>query len=344
MTRARAEGDVGGELDALLHLGKLMSDAGQPVEALAALGRALTLAESSDRRKVVFETHLLLSMAYKRAGDFERALAHHELYHQQERALFNEESDRKVRELNARFDVERARQEASAQRVRRELAEVAREEAEARVAARTEELERAQLEIVTRLAVAAEYRDDMTGEHTWRVGHFSALIAREIGLPEEEVELVRTAARLHDVGKIGIPDSILLKEGRLTAEEYERMKTHTLIGARILSGGQSRLLRMAEEIALSHHERWDGGGYPFGRVGEAIPLVGRIVAVADVFDALTQERPYKPAWPLSSALAEIERQAGAQFAPDVVRTALAVLGGPEVRTLVESAASGRERH
>nr|WP_184117659.1 tetratricopeptide repeat protein [Deinococcus metallilatus] len=316
--------DLEVELDALLHLGQVQADLGELPAALTTLQRALTLAGEAEHKKTVSDTHRALSQVYRQAGDFERALHHHELYHDAERALFNEESDKKTRELSARFDVERARHEAEVERVQREAAETARGQAEALVSERTRELEQAQVEIVTRLAVAAEYRDDLTGEHTWRVGHVSALIARELGLPEEDVSLLRIAARLHDVGKIGIPDAILLKPGRFTPEEFERMKAHPFIGAHILSGGQSRLLRMAEEIALSHHERWDGTGYPLGKRGRSIPITGRIVAVADVFDALTSERPYKKAWAHQEALEELRRGAGSQFDPEVVEAGLRV--------------------
>ncbi|WP_281166707.1 tetratricopeptide repeat protein [Deinococcus apachensis] len=340
---AREIEDLEGELDALNHLGQVQAELGDFPVALSSLERALTLAQEADHKKTVYEAHRALAGVYKRAGDFERALHHHELYHEAERALFNEESDKKTRELSAQFDVERARHEAEVQRLQREMAETAREEAEALVRERTHELEQAQVEIVTRLAVAAEYRDDLTGEHTWRVGHVSALIARELGLPDEDVALLRIAARLHDVGKIGIPDAILLKPGKFTPEEQERMKAHTLIGARILSGGHSRLLRMAEEIALSHHERWDGGGYPLGKAGHSIPVTGRIVSVADVFDALTSERPYKQAWDRGDALAELRRQAGTQFDPEVVEAALRVFTRADftrlMRAETESAAA-----
>ena len=180
---------------------------------------------------------------------------------------------------------------------------------EAKVRERTRELEEAQIEIIERLALAAEFRDDNTGQHTERVGQMAALLARQLGLPDTQVSLIRRAAPLHDVGKIGIPDSILMKLGKLTPDEFELVKTHTAIGARILSGGRFTILRLAEEIAFNHHERWDGNGYAgIGRLD--IPLAGRIVAVADVFDALTQQRPYKPAWPVDEAIAEIDRQRG----------------------------------
>jgi putative two-component system response regulator len=195
---------------------------------------------------------------------------------------------------------------------------------EAKVRDRTRELESAQIEIIERLARAAEFRDDNTGQHTERVGQMAALLARQIGLPDAQVSLIRRAAPLHDVGKIGIPDSILLKLGKLTEDEFALVKTHTTIGARILSGSRFTILRLAEEIAFNHHERWDGDGYA-GVVGSAIPLAGRIVAVADVFDALTQKRPYKAAWSISDAITEMERQRGKQFDPTLVDAFLRVI-------------------
>ncbi len=195
---------------------------------------------------------------------------------------------------------------------------------EARVAERTHDLEQARLEILRRLARAAEYRDYDTGQHTQRVGQLSAQIAQALGLPEPEVALLHHAAQLHDVGKIGISDSILLKPGKLTAEEFEQIKSHTVIGAQILSGSAFDLLQRAEQIALAHHERWDGGGYPQGLAGQAIPIGGRIVALADVLDALTNERPYKRAWTLDEACEEIKQQRARQFDPEVVDAFLGI--------------------
>ena len=206
---------------------------------------------------------------------------------------------------------------------------------ELQVAERTAELDDARIEILERLALAAEYRDDDTGLHTRRVGHSSALIGRVMGLPPEHVQILGRAAPLHDVGKIGIPDSILLKPERLSPEEFEHMKRHTAIGAGILSGSRHELLQMAETIALTHHERWDGYGY-LGLEGEAIPLEGRIVTVADVFDALTHERPYKPPWPVEDAVEEIQRQAGTQFDPVVVTAFLQVQRENELRDLSDA--------
>lgn len=196
---------------------------------------------------------------------------------------------------------------------------------EQRVRERTQQLEELHLELLERLAVAAEYRDDATGQHTRRTGHTAGRLAQVLRLPKRLVELIRRASPLHDVGKIGIPDHILLKPGQLTPAEFEVMKTHTTIGARILSGGRFPLLQTAEKIAFTHHERWDGNGYPRGLKGEAIPLEGRIVAVCDAFDALTRDRPYKPAVSVDDALGELQRCAGTQFDPRVVNAFQVIL-------------------
>ena len=198
------------------------------------------------------------------------------------------------------------------------------EHLEERVAERTAELEEARIEILERLALAAEYRDDDTGEHTRRVGGESARLAAALGLPPDEVEIIRRAAPLHDVGKIGIPDEILLKPGKLTPEEFDVMKTHTTIGVQILSGSRFPLLRMAEAIALNHHENWNGTGYPNGILGTEIPLPARIVAVVDVFDSLTHERVYKEAWPEERALDLIEDEIESKFDPTVARAYLRI--------------------
>jgi putative two-component system response regulator len=190
---------------------------------------------------------------------------------------------------------------------------------------RTEALRGAQLEVLERLAQAAEFRDAGTGAHVSRIGVLAGQLALELGMSDDEAELLRHAAPLHDVGKVGIPDRILLKPGALEPDEWLVMQSHTLIGARILSGSDSRVVQLAEEIALTHHERWDGGGYPNRLRGEQIPLSGRIVAVVDVFDALRSERPYKPAWSLDDTLAELARQRGRHFDPRVLDAFLAIV-------------------
>lgn len=191
------------------------------------------------------------------------------------------------------------------------------------VADRTRDLVVAQQEIVDRLGLAAEYRDDTTGRHTKRVGRLAGVLAAALGRSPAEVELLRLASPLHDIGKIAIPDAILLKPGKLTPEEYEVVKSHTTIGARILSESTSPVLRTAESIALAHHERWDGSGY-LGLAGEEIPVDARLVSLVDVFDALVSERPYKRPWPEEAALAEISSLAGAHFDPVMTETFLAL--------------------
>jgi putative two-component system response regulator len=191
-------------------------------------------------------------------------------------------------------------------------------ELEAKVAARTRELEQSQLEMLERLAAAVEFRDDDTGDHTKRVGLMSGRLAEAIGLGTAAADLVRRAAPLHDIGKVGIADAILLKPGPLTVEERAIMQTHTQIGARMLSNGRSELVRLCQRIARSHHERWDGMGYPDGLSEQAIPLEARIVAVADFFDALTHERPYRTAQSEIATLDTINEASGTHFDPVVV--------------------------
>jgi putative two-component system response regulator len=210
---------------------------------------------------------------------------------------------------------------------------------EERVRERTRELKETQVEILRRLALAAEFRDDVTGQHTHRVGQLAALLAATVGLSEQEVDLIREAAPLHDLGKIGIADNILLKPGPLNPEEYETIKTHTSIGARILSGDRFPLLKMAEQIALYHHERWDGSGYN-GLEGDAIPLAARIVAIVDVFDVLIHARPYKAPQSIASAVEEIRRQRGHHFDPTVADAFLTMLESDNLMTLNQALQSG----
>lgn len=188
---------------------------------------------------------------------------------------------------------------------------------------RTGELEAARLEVLERLALAAEYRDDATGEHTRRVGSLAARMGEIMGLGWQSVDDLRRAAPLHDVGKIAIPDAILLKPGPLTESEFDLMKTHTSIGAKLLSHGRSELIRTAETIALSHHERWDGSGYPNAITGERIPLPARIVAVVDFYDALSHDRPYRGAWSPPRVHRELESVAGTHLDPAIVDLFLA---------------------
>jgi putative two-component system response regulator len=191
---------------------------------------------------------------------------------------------------------------------------------------RTREIRETRLQVVQRLGRAAEYRDNETGRHILRMSHMSALLAAQCpGWSSDDAEIMLHASPMHDIGKIGIPDAILLKPGKLTPDEWMVMQTHTSIGGDILSGDTSDLLRMAREIALSHHEKWDGSGYPNGLVGEAIPITGRIVALADVFDALTSERPYKKAWSVDDTLQLIRTESGRHFDPQLVNCFLEII-------------------
>ena len=192
---------------------------------------------------------------------------------------------------------------------------------------RTEEIRRTRLQVVQRLGMAAEYRDEETGNHILRMSHISALLARSIGWSEAKCELMLLASPMHDIGKIGIPDNILLKPGKFEPDEWEIMKTHAVIGGKLLEGDDSNLMQMARSIALSHHEKWDGSGYPNGLAGDGIPLAGRIAALADVFDALTSKRPYKKAWTVEAAVDLIKENSGKQFDPALVETFLEQLPG-----------------
>jgi putative two-component system response regulator len=198
---------------------------------------------------------------------------------------------------------------------------------------RTQELQETRLQVVRRLGRAAEYRDNETGLHIIRMSKYSQLIAQAAGMSDYECDLVLNASPMHDIGKIGIPDHILLKPGKFESHEWEIMKTHAEIGADILSGDETDLLTMARDIAYTHHEKWDGSGYPRGLTGANIPLVGRIVAIADVFDALTSERPYKKAWPVEDAIDLIKEQKGKHFDPELVEFFLSIL--PDILEIKE---------
>src|SRR5690606_20482391 len=198
---------------------------------------------------------------------------------------------------------------------------------------RVEELAETRLAVVQRLGRAAEYKDNETGLHVIRMSYFSQLIALEAGQGAAWSETLLNAAPMHDIGKIGIPDAILQKSGKLNTEEWAIMKRHAEIGAEIIGDDGSDLLKMAREVALYHHERWDGSGYPHGLRGEEIPLSARIAALADVFDALTSERPYKPAWTVEQAVDLIREQSGKQFDPNLVSAFLRCL--PEILAVRE---------
>ncbi len=206
-----------------------------------------------------------------------------------------------------------------------------REVLEEMVRERTRELQDSRLMLLQKLGKAAEFRDEETGNHILRMSHTAALLARRLGWSGDAVDLILNAAPMHDIGKIGIPDRILLKPGRLDPDEWEVMKTHAELGARMLEGAGCELIEMAREVAWTHHEKWDGSGYPRGLAGDAIPEAGRICAVADVFDALLSARPYKRPWTFDAAAGFLRDGAGAHFDPRVVDCFLRNL--PEVAAI-----------
>ena len=206
---------------------------------------------------------------------------------------------------------------------------------EERVRERTEELRETQIEIIARLGAAVESREAGTGYCVDRMGVLARRLALAVGMSERDAEQIAHASAMHDIGKIGIPDSVLLKPASLDPTEWELMQTHTTVGASVLSGSRSALIRLAETIALTHHERWDGSGYPFGLRGDKIPVAGRICAICDVFDALCSKRPYKDPWTTDEALAEIERESGKHFDPELVEAFLRI--APELVAEIEEA-------
>lgn len=202
---------------------------------------------------------------------------------------------------------------------------------EAKVRERTRELEESQKEILHRLALAGEYRDNETGNHVQRVSRSSKALALAVGMNEDVAEMIFHASPMHDVGKIGIPDDILLRPGRLEGKDLQIMRGHVEIGGKILDEHKAPVMKMAHAIAMAHHERWDGKGYPRGLAGSDIPLEARIVAICDVFDALTSVRPYKPAWPIDDAVKYLREQAGMHFDPELSKAFLGIL--PEIMSI-----------
>jgi putative nucleotidyltransferase with HDIG domain len=268
------------------------------------------------------KTHKDLSAIFEARGEIALALEHFKQFHTLEAIVKSDAAKQRTQTLAAKFDLEKSRLESEMYRIRTD-------ELEVKVAERTQQLLDSQFEMLERLANAAEFRDSDTGTHTKRVGKIAAEVGKRLGISNEDTQLLRSAAQLHDIGKIGIPDSILFKAGKLNDQEWEIMKSHTTLGAKMLEGGKSPLLKMAEEIALTHHERFDGTGYPVGLNGADIPLTGRVVAVVDMYDALLSDRPYKGAWSRMDALFEIERVAGTHLDPEVVRIFMDVIQGEE---------------
>jgi response regulator RpfG family c-di-GMP phosphodiesterase len=298
--------------------GRVLVADGEPELAISVLSRAAIDADRRSAAEMALAARELLSKVFKSLGRFEEALIHREACYRIHEEIFNRDTDLRVKTFQISHDALAARDRAELVRVRTiELDEL--------VTARTQDLEEQHCEAFERLAAIAEYRDPDVGGHSSRVGELAAEIALQLGEDRRWAADLRLAGRLHDVGKVAVPDAILGKPGSLSADEFEIMKTHTTAGATVFSGSRSTMIQLAAEVAVSHHERWDGGGYPAGLSGEEIPLGGRVVAVADVYDALITERRYKPAWTSQDAVSHIVGCSGTQFEPRVVDALVVVI-------------------
>jgi putative two-component system response regulator len=307
-----------GELVAALTPGMVAVHQGRHDEGLPLLKRALEIA----RQRVPAEVRDTLAACiegYRHAGQHDVALVYlHELLAMNRHARAEQVLAQHHEHL-ARLDSAPLRQPRAGD------AAVTHEQALLRDGLQQRELIRNRMRLLEQQSVAAELHDDTTGEHCYRVGRLAAILAREIGLEDHVCFLIDLAARLHDIGKLVVPDAILLKPGRLTEGEFALMQTHTTAGADILARSGVPQMHIAEEIARHHHERWNGCGYPMGLARERIPIAARVTALADVFDALTHARPYKTAWPVADALAEIRRLRGEQFDPELTDVFLALV-------------------
>jgi len=299
------------QLGIMVSEGRVALRSGQTVEAIASLAAALNLADRTDQRELKLEIHDLMAMAYKQAERFDEALEHRERHFALHREIFTDSADLRLRTLQIAHDNQTARHRA-------EITRLQTTELVGSFAAQHADADAYHLEAFERLASLAEFRGGNTTKHTDAVGDLSAEIAHAIGQPPAWCERLRLAARLHDVGKVAISDAVLLKPGPLTMLEFEEVKQHTVLGRRLLSGVSTELFSLAAEAAWAHHEWWDGSGYPNGLSGKAIPLSGRIVAVADVYDSLATRRVYKREWSLAEAIRFVRSGAGAQFQPELV--------------------------
>lgn len=304
-------GDRHEQAESLHLLGRIARQDGRPHEALRLLERALNALAPLGAREDTASLHLSLSEVHEDLGQHEHALRHHRLYHALESERWSEATERRSTAARSRLDLQRSRHEA---RVHQERGA----ELEALVHERTAQLASAHHEMLDLLASCAEFRSRPLGPHTRWVGETSGGVALTLGLPPAEASTIGLAARLHDLGKIAVPDHVLLKAGPLTPDEWVVMRAHTTLGAQLLGTSESPLLRLAGEIARTHHERWDGQGYPEGLSGEDIPIGGRIVNVVDTFDALVTARSYKHAWSVADAVAYLRDGAGTRFDPAVV--------------------------
>ncbi|MCU0260890.1 MAG: tetratricopeptide repeat protein [Ilumatobacteraceae bacterium] len=317
------------QLGVLIAEGRVALRRGALQEAISVLQAGLDMAERTDRPEFELEINDLLATAFKRSGRFEEALECREKHDRQYREMFTHATDLRLRTLQVAHETASARRQAEILRLRTH-------ELEATASSSSIDHALAQLDAFERVAQLAEFRGVDTDDHTSRVGDMAAEVAHALGQPSEWCELLRRSARLHDIGKVGVPDAVLTKSAPLTVDEFATMKSHTTLGHQILAGSASPVMQLAAEIALTHHEWFDGSGYPGGASGTAIPLAGRIVAVADVFDALCNRTNYKRAWPRDEAARFVVSGSGSQFDPAVVDAFVSVLLArhPELRGLI----------
>jgi putative two-component system response regulator len=312
------------QLGVMVAEGRVALRSGALDDAIAVLQAALDMSERTDAKEYELEINDLLATAFKRAGRFEEALERRERHDAQYRKMFTHAADLRLRTLQVAHDTATARQQAEIFRLRTQELEVMVNGDDGLLAGSATAASQHH-EAFEHLAILTEFRDAETGEHTNRVGDLAAEIAHAMGHAPEWCEQLRMAARLHDVGKVAVPDAVLRKTGPLTVEEYEMMKSHTSMGHRILAGNSAPMFQMAAEIAQAHHEWWDGSGYPLGIAYSSIPLAGRIVTVADVYDALCSKRPYKRSWSRIESAKFVTSGRSGQFDPDVVDAFVAVI-------------------
>lgn len=306
------------QLGVMVSEGRVALRGGDVDASIATLLAALDLADRTDHRELELEIHDLLAIACKQAGRHAEALEHRERHFALHREVSTDAADLRLRTVQVGHDNE----------VARHLAEITRLKTTGLIAdyaAHHADVDAYHLEAFERVAALAEFRGGNTTKHTNAVGDLAAEIAHAIGQQPEWCERLRLAARLHDIGKVAVSDTVLLKPGPLTMDEYDEIKQHTVLGRRLLSGVSTELFSVAAEVAWSHHEWWDGSGYPNGLGGHAIPLAGRIVAIADVLDSLVTRRVYKLEWSLGEAVRFVKSGSGTQFQPDLVDAFVSVM-------------------
>lgn len=318
-----SEPSYSAQLGVMVAEGRVALRRGALDDAISVLQAALDMSERTEAKEYELEVNDLLATAFKRSGRFEEALERRETHDHQHRQMFTHAADLRLRTLQVAHETATARHQAEIFRLRHQDVDAGEHGAfaDSPEAATPSH----HLEAFEQLAILTEFRDSETGAHTDRVGDMAAEIAHALGKSPEWCEQLRLAARLHDIGKVAVPDSVLRKTGPLTVEEYEMMKAHTSMGHRILAGNSAPMFQMAAEIAQSHHEWWDGSGYPLGISGSSIALSGRIVGIADVYDALCSKRPYKRAWHAEEAARFVVLGRDGQFDPEVVEAFVAVL-------------------